>query len=75
MADLRQLPLSDRLRAELRQWAAEWEGLMGVRESRYAIVDEPGRVAWKTRGRRLAGRLQAELGDAYEVEYQQWPTS
>ena len=74
MAHLGELPLSDRLRAELRQWAAEWEELMGVRESRYAIVDEPGHTAWETQGRRLAERLQAELGNTYEVEYRRWPT-
>ena len=69
MADLSGLSLSDALRAELRQWAAEWEELMGVGESRYAIVDEPAHMAWETWGRRLAERLQTELGDAYEVEY------
>ena len=46
---------------------------MGVRDSRYAIVDEPGHQAWEERGRRLAERLQSELGNSYEVEYMQWP--
>lgn len=73
MAELSRLPLSDRLRGELRQWAREWEELMGVRDSRYAIVDEPGHQAWEERGRRLAERLQSELGNSYEVEYMQWP--
>jgi hypothetical protein len=75
MVDLHRLSLSGRLRADLRQWAGEWEELMGVRESRYAIVDEPRQKAWDQRGRRLADRIRSELGDSYAVEYWRWPTA
>ena len=75
MADLDRLQVSDLLRSELRQWAREWEELMGVRTSRYAIVDSSGHSSWDEEGLRLAQRLQAELGDAYEVEYRRWPAT
>ncbi|MEO7448689.1 MAG: hypothetical protein ABI336_10495 [Humibacillus sp.] len=34
MVDLGTLPISDVLCRRLRQWAREWEDLMGVREAR-----------------------------------------
>lgn len=73
MVDLDALPVPEWLRADLRRWAREWEELMGVRESRYAVVDEPAHAVWEERGRRLADRLRAELGDAYDVVYERWP--
>ena len=69
MADLDALQVSGWLQDELREWAREWEDLMGVRELRYAIVDERAHRVWQRRGRKLAQQLQADLGDAYRVEY------
>jgi hypothetical protein len=74
MVDLSRLPISERLRQQLREWARDWEDLMGVRDSRYAIADEAAHQDWQERGRHLAKRLQRELGDSYRVEYEELPS-
>ena len=71
MADLDALQVSRWLQDELREWAREWEDLMGVRELRYAIVDERAHRVWQRRGRKLAQQLQADLGDTYSLEYRE----
>jgi hypothetical protein len=71
MVDLSQLPISERLRHQLRRWARDWEDLMGVREARYAIEDEGAHQAWQERGRHLAQRLQGELGPSFKVDYEE----
>ncbi|GAA2147373.1 hypothetical protein FHX52_1338 [Humibacillus xanthopallidus] len=43
---------------------------MGVREHRYAIVDERAHRVWMRRGRELAQHLKSDVGDAYRVEFQ-----
>jgi len=73
MVDLDELPITDRLRSQLRQWARDWEALMGVREARYAIADEPEHQVWLERGRDYARQLQRELGDSYVVAFEEWP--
>ncbi|WP_345505493.1 hypothetical protein [Terrabacter aeriphilus] len=69
MVDLDTLAVSDWLRDELRAWARDWEELMGVREHRYAVVDDSAYRVWRRRGWELSQRLQAELGDDYAVAY------
>lgn len=69
-ADLPGLPIPARLRDELREWARDWEDLMGFRTARYSIVDESAHERWRQRGLRLAQQLQHDLGSSYRVEYQ-----
>jgi hypothetical protein len=69
MADLDTLGVSDWLRDELRAWARNWEELLGVREHRYAVVDEAAYRVWRRRGWELSQRLQSEVGDSYAVEF------
>ena len=71
MADLDALQVPEWLQGELRDWARDWEDLMGVRELRYAVVDERAHRLWHRRGRKLAQQLQSEVGDAYRVEYRE----
>lgn len=61
------LPLSPRLRAELRRWADEFDATTprGPRMKRGDFLP----TDWAQRGERLAGRLQAELGDTFVVVY------
>jgi hypothetical protein len=72
MVDLDHLPISGGLRDDLRSWARQWEDLLGVRDQRYAVVDDAAHAAWRRRGRALALWLQAELGDGHRVEYRDW---
>ena len=69
MMDLDNLPVSVPLVTALRAWARDWETLMGVETSRYEIVDAVAEETWQRDGRRLARRLQTELGSTYRVEY------
>ena len=74
MVELGTLPISDVLCSRLRQWAREWEDLMGVSDARYAIADEAAHESWRQRGTQLAARLQRELGNSYRVQYEEWPS-
>ena len=66
MADLDDLPISPRLRADLRAWAHEWELILG----RTFVVREKERYQrWLASGQCHAKALQKELGPRYEVEY------
>ncbi len=66
MASLADLPISARLRDELRGWAREWESIMG----RGLEVREKDRYRrWLIAGQRHARNLQQELGADFEVEY------
>lgn len=69
MVDLDSLPISEGLRTDLRAWAREWERLIGVRESRFRIVDKAAYAAWVRLGRVLAARLRTELGSGFEVRF------
>lgn len=69
MVALESLVVSDALVTALRGWAREWEALMGVEVARYEIVDVVAHEAWQGKGRRLAERLQRELGSAYSIEH------
>lgn len=69
MVDLDSFDVTDWLRDELRQWARDWEELLGVREHRCAVVDAPAYRVWRRRGWELSQRLQAEVGDSYAVEF------
>ncbi len=67
MVDLGRLPVSDRLRAELRAWAREWERLLGPQ---FEVREKDAYAAWLTVGRRHARHLQAELGPDWTVLYE-----
>ena len=69
MVDLDSLRVSDALVTALRQWAREWEALMGVEVARYEIADAAAHDTWQRQGRQLSHRLQSELGATYSVEY------
>lgn len=70
MADLEALPVSARLRTDLRAWAREWEDLMGTQQNRYTVIDDRAYDAWQRQGARLARALQGELGDDVVVSYE-----
>ncbi|WP_152360520.1 hypothetical protein [Microlunatus speluncae] len=66
MLSLTGLPVSDRIRAELRTWAAEYDALSGTD---YEWPDEDRHRVWVEAGRTLADRLAQELGEEYRVHY------
>ena len=59
MVDLDTLGLSSRLVKALRAWAREWERLLGPA---FEVRDEDAHERWLSDGRRLAERLQEEVG-------------
>ncbi|MDE9364726.1 hypothetical protein PZ938_03845 [Luteipulveratus sp. YIM 133132] len=67
MVDLDDLPISSRLRTDLRTWAARWEQLMG---QDFRIREKDSHNEWQRAGRRLARDLQRELGDDAVVTYE-----
>ena len=64
---IKDLPLSTRLNAELHRWAEDFDATTprGLRMKRRGYVPRE----WTERGQRLAGELQAEVGDAFVVVY------
>lgn len=71
---LSELPISDRLRADLTTWAAEFDRVAadpGLGPSGFASSTEAG--AFVDRGTQLAAAVQAELGDDWHVEYMPTP--
>lgn len=66
MVDLDTLPISARLRDALRDWAREWERLLG---KKFVVREKDAYAAWLTAGRRLARDLERELGDGWSVDY------
>ncbi|MFC7489360.1 MULTISPECIES: hypothetical protein [unclassified Knoellia] len=66
MADLEYLPISPRLRDDLREWAREWELILGPT---FQVREKDSYRRWLAAGRRHALDLQKELGPTFEVEY------
>lgn len=66
MVRLADLSISARLRDDLREWAREWELIMG---SDLEVREKDRYRRWLTAGRRHARDLQQELGPEFEVEY------
>ena len=66
MVDLDTLGLSSRLVKALRAWAREWERLLGPA---FEVRDEEAHERWLSDGRRLAERLQEEVGPSAQVVF------
>jgi hypothetical protein len=64
--DLQSLPISDRLRRDLRTWADLFDTLPATK---FRFQTPGGRKGFNQTGRQLAHRLEQELGHAYTVEY------
>ena len=64
--DLDTLPISDRLRRDLRTWADIFDTLPATK---FRFQAPGGRSGFNQTGRQLARRLEQELGHAYTVEY------
>lgn len=66
MLHLDGLPASDQLKADLRAWAAEYDGLAATD---HAWPDQDQERSWIRAGRGLADRLARELGPEFRVHY------
>lgn len=66
MGDLEDLPISARLRKELREWAHEWKLILGPS---FEVREKDRYRRWTASGERHALHLEKELGPAFEVEY------
>jgi len=61
------LLLSDELRRQLEQWGGDYTDTL--RSNGYAWPNTTVQTDWNERGRRLAARVQHELGTDYEVVF------
>ena len=68
---LREIKISDSLRADLQAWSDEWTDVMwgdgGPDSPTWKPPPDDHRVRWEAHGRELATRVQREAGEGYEV--------
>ncbi len=68
--DVKELPISDDLKEAIQAWDDEYQGTL---DSHYppdsAFKSPEAKTAHTRKGAELAERLQAELGEAYNVKY------
>lgn len=69
-----ELPLSDELKSRLQAWAEQYDQTLNRLDlASSGFVDLRTRKHFENEGALLCKQLQAELGDAFEVEYRRPP--